>query len=237
MYNNKRSVRDCVRATLQLVEEQADLLKTKPPDPCRQFAAAGLMHCCRLLRGICVLEDADLGALAGILERQHWETWLVSLYVLLRGDEALYEVGADYVLHTRRLTKGLDLGPAYDPEWEGQGKKLKFRQLAESLERLLVQSGEKVDGATVSMAYDTTYRAQSLFATHAGIATIGAYISCGEASWSVEPTPPAWQMDSGQTAARYTLHLAKYVFARFGIATDALEAVWDELTAHAKRSL
>ena len=212
------------------------MLKTKPPDPSRQFAAAGLMHCCRLLRGICVLEDASLGALAGILERQHWETWLVSLNVLFRGDEALHEVGGDYVLHTRRLIKGLDLGSAYDPGWEGRVTRLNLKQLAERIGPLLVQSGEKVDGATVSMAYDTTYRAQSLFATHAGIATIGAYISCGEASWSVEPTPPAWQMDSGQTAARYTLHLAKYVFARFGIAIDSLEAVWDELTAHAKRS-
>ena len=209
-----------------------DSLKTTPPDRCRQFAAAGLMHCCKLLRGICVLEDASLGALGGILERQHWETWLVSLHVLLRGDDALNEVGGDYVFYTRRLCNRLDMGSAYGPDWEGRVKRLNVWQLAESLRPLLIQAGETGD-ATAAMAYDAIYRAQSLFSVHAGIATIGTYIRDGEASWSVEPAPPAPFEDSDQHAALYTLHLAKYVFDRFGIATDSIEEVWDEFSAHA----
>ena len=71
---NKVELRDHVRETVQLVEEQADLLETMPPEPCCQFAAAGLMRCCELLFGICVLEDANLGATAG--EIPHLETAL-----------------------------------------------------------------------------------------------------------------------------------------------------------------
>ena len=43
------------------------------------------MRCCALLKGILVLDEARMPALAGILARQHWEAWLVSLYVLLAG--------------------------------------------------------------------------------------------------------------------------------------------------------
>ena len=232
VYHKERHTRDQIREVLRLVERQADSLKTTPPDPCRQFAAAGLMHCCGLLRGICVLDDANLGALAGILERQHWETWLVSLHILLRGDDALHEIVGDYVLHTRRLNKALDLGTAYDSDWEGPVKKLNFWQLAERLGPLLIQAGETGD-ATAAMGYNATYRVQSLFAVHAGLATFRAYIRDGETSWAVAPTPSALLQDSGQTAARYTLHLAKYVFDRFGIATNEVEEIWDELSAQA----
>ena len=230
--HKKRQLRERVCETLQIVQEQADLLETTPPDPHRQFAAAGLMRCGALLRGICVLEDASLGALVGILERQLWETWLVSLHVLLRGDEALREVAGDDIFYKRDLTKHFDLGAAYQSDWEGRVAKLNYKQLAESLKPLLIQAGETVDIAPV-MGYVATYRVQSLFAMHAGLATIGRFIRYGETSWSVDPTPPAPFDDNSLTPALYMLHLAKYVFNHFRIATDAVEAAWDELIAYA----
>ncbi len=190
------------------------------------------MRCGALLRGICVLEDASLGALVGILERQLWETWLVSLHVLLRGDEALREVAGDDIFYKRDLTKHFESGAAYQPDWEGRVAKLNYKQLAERLEPLLIQAGEPVDIPPV-MGYVATYRVQSLFAMHAGLATIGRYLRYGETSWSVDPTPPAPFDDNGLTPALYTLHLAKYVFKHFRIATDAVEATWDELIAYA----
>ena len=54
------------------------------------------MRCCALLKGILVLDEARMPALAGILARQHWEAWLVSLYVLLAGGEALRSRGWDF---------------------------------------------------------------------------------------------------------------------------------------------
>ena len=233
-YNNKVKLRDHIRETLRLVEDQAGLLETTPPNKCHQFAAGGLMRCHALLRGICVLEDASLGALAGMLERQLWETWLISLHVLLRGKEALDEVQGADVFHKRRLAKRLNLRPEYQPEWTGPVGKLNHWQLAEDLGPLLDEAGETGGVTTGILAYDVTYRVQSLFSVHAGIATIRPYIRFGQRSWSVEPNPSAPFDDIGLVPALYTLHLANYVFKRFGIATDAVEAAYDDLQAFAK---
>ena len=72
-----------------------DAFRARPPRKAEQFAAAGLMRCCALLKGILVLDEARMSELAGILVRLHWETWLVSLYVLLVGDKALKALDDD----------------------------------------------------------------------------------------------------------------------------------------------
>ena len=189
------------------------------------------MRCCALLRGICVLEDAGLGILAGILGRQHWETWLLSLHVLLRRDEALQEVLGDDVFHKRRLAERFDLGSEYLPDWDGKVARLNVMRLAESLGPLLIEADEDSDTTVAIVAYDWTYRLQSMYSVHAGLGTIKPYIRTGEASSSVEPNPLAPFDDIGQISALYTLHLAKYVFEHFGIATDGLDAAWDRLRA------
>ena len=224
-------LRSLIRETLELVEAQAPALTSSPPHAARQFAAAGLMRCCALLRGVCVLEDAGLGAVAGILVRQHWETWLVSLHVVLRGEEALHEVAGDDILYKRLLAERLDLKFAYHPDWEGRIAKLNFKDLAERLGPLLVNAGEPGDTSGVT-GYDVTYRVQSLFAVHACLATIGLYLRYGDASWSVEPNPRAPFADLGLAPALHTLHLARYVFEGFGISIDTLEPVWHRLIAH-----
>ena len=91
------------------------------------------MRCCAMVRGIVVLEDAGFGSLAGILERQHWETWLVSIHVLLRGEEALHEVAGDDIFWKRLLSERLNLGFAYHNDWEGKIGKLNFKKLADDL--------------------------------------------------------------------------------------------------------
>ena len=113
------------------------------------------MRCCALLRGVCVLEDAGLGAMAGILERQHWETWLVSLHVLLRGDDALHEIAGDDIFYKRLLAERLNLGFAYHPDWEGNIAKLNFKKLADELGPLLVQAGETGNHSGIT-GYDVT---------------------------------------------------------------------------------
>ena len=177
-----------------------------------------------MLRGICVLEDNCLKALTGILERQNWETWLVSRYILLRGDEAVNEIKSGHVKNTRTLKGKLGMGSEYIPDWEGATEKLIIGQLAEKLGPMLVESGD-TEGATLVKGYAPIYRGQSQYAVHAGLSTLGLYIRLGEESWSVEPTPPAPFDAIGQISLLCTLHLAGHVFERFEIATDAVEAV------------
>ena len=94
---------------LAQVYEHVEAFRAKPSRPAEQFAAAGLMRCCALLKGILVLDEASMPALAGILARQHWETWAVSLYVLLGGEEALQVIAGDDIYWKRRLSKKLRL--------------------------------------------------------------------------------------------------------------------------------
>ena len=231
--DDEMKLRNHILETLRLVEAQAPALVSSPPDPARQFAAAGLMRCCALLRGVCLLEDGGLGAIAGILERQHWETWLVSLHVVLRGDEALHEVAGDDIFWKRLLAERLDLKFAYHPDWAGKIAKLNFKELADELGPLLAKAGETGDCSGIT-GYDVTYRVQSLFTVHAGLATIGSYLRYGDTSWSVESNPAAPFGGLGLTPALHTLHLAKYVFEAFGIPVAALEPVWDSLITGAR---
>lgn len=137
--NNEVQLQDRISETLRLVEAQAHLLKAPHPktgpDVCRVFAAGGLMRCRELLRGIRLLEAAGLDLPAGILYRQHWETWLVSLYVLLRGEDALSEIAGDYVKNTRLLNKELKLELENVPDKEEGASRLNIHQIARCLGR------------------------------------------------------------------------------------------------------
>ena len=229
---NKVELRDHIRETLRLVEEQTGLLETTPPaDRSGLYAAAGLMHCCTLLRGMRTLEDASLGTVVGILERQHCEVWLRCLYTLLGGDEALSEFEGRYVQHTRDLTKTetLNLGTTYDPSGKGPSERLSLYKIAKRLGPLLAKAGETGDVNAPKKAYDVIYRVQSELATHAGVATVAPYIRDRGSSWSVEPNPSAPFNNITLTSALYTLFFAKQVFTRFGIATAAVEAAMGKL--------
>ena len=188
------------------------------------------MRCCAMVRGIVVLEDAGFGSLAGILERQHWETWLVSIHVLLRGEEALHEVAGDDIFWKRLLSERLNLGFAYHNDWEGKIGKLNFKKLADDLGPLLLKAGEHGDPDGVT-GYDVTYRVQSQFAVHASLATIGSYLRYGDRTWGVIPNPPAQFRATSQTPALYTAHLAGYVFKAFGLETEELDRIGDRLLA------
>lgn len=217
-------LRDYVCKTLRLVENRTHLLKSRQINRSRQIAAAGLVRCCALLRGVCVLEDAGLPALTGILERQNWETWLVSQSILLRGDEAIDEIKGDNVKSRNTFQKESGRRLKYVPEWQGKAKKLIYSQLAEKLEPLFVKACD-TEGATLASGYTGIYRGHSQFTVHAGLSTFNLYMRC-EGEWaSVERNPPAPVPDVGKISLLCTVHLAGHVFKRFGIATKELESI------------
>lgn len=225
--------RQTVDQLLVLIKRYVCSLESRPHQAARQFAAAGLARCCALVKGICVLEDGGLGPLVGILERQHWETWLVSIHVVLRGEEALHEVAGDDIFWKRLLSQKLCLGLAYQEDWEGQIAKLNFKELAEGLKPLLVAAGESGD-PDGTKGYDATYRVQSLFAVHAGLATIGSYLHYGEEFWGIVWDPPPQFRVPSQVPALHTAHLAGYVFKAFGLPTDELEEISQKLLDEAR---
>lgn len=192
------------------------------------------MRCCELLRGMRLLENASLYMSAGILRRQHWETWLVSLYVLLKGEEALPEIGGDYVKHTRILIRNLDLKPEHVPDQEEEARNLNVCELAKRIEPLLFEAGDAGAADAGVKRYDGVYRVQSQYAVHVGVSTIRPYLRIRDESWSVKRNAPTLFDDNSQYAAIDTLHLAKYVFERFGIATEAVESAMDEIDRYVR---
>lgn len=211
---------------LQFIYERVPSLKTSPPDPVRQFAAAGLMRCCLILRGLLALDQAHLAQLGGILARQHWETWLVSLYVLLGGDAALKAVGGDDIYWKRRLAKALHLDRKYHEDWDGVVAKLNYKALSDRVHELLREREATTGTHGVPpgvTGYDITYSYQSLFGLHANLATIGGHIVYGEEEWAASAESHTGDTDVLKTPVLHTAHLAQYVLRAFGLDGEPLD--------------
>ena len=192
------------------------------------------MRCCSLLRGMCVLEDACLGILTGTLERQLWETWLVSRDILLRGEKAVSELEEDYKLNTGKLLEGLPLRskPAPDGKKDGKKKKpqrLDLRKLSKKLAPLLADAGDAEGAEWAAKGYFAVYRGQSNFSVHVGVSVLLPHIRVEERSFSVERNPRATRLKDSMVSLLCTLHLALFVFDRFGIATEGVQAVRQSL--------
>ena len=173
---------------LTSVYGHVDAFRARPPRPTEQFAAAGLMRCCALLKGILVLDEASLPVVASILARQHWETWVVSLYVLLGGKEALQRITDNDIYPKRRLSKFWPKLDDYHPD-SAKGprpKRLNYRQLNECVRERLREQGESVDGPAGVTGYDVTYACESLFSVHANGETIDRqHLVKGDDYWAV----------------------------------------------------
>ncbi len=187
----------------------------------KQFAAAGLMRCCRLLNGMFVLYGARMPELAGILARQLWEAWVVSLYVLLAKDEAMKVIDGDDFYWKSRIVDYLGVeDDYYHLESAKRSEKLNYKKVSDRVLELL-RGRELVDcpGATI---YDVVYGWESVFSTHANRTTIGGHLvkkGDGCLAVSVDSRLP---LPNVATPVFLTCHLAKYVFKEFGLDGDAI---------------
>jgi hypothetical protein len=224
--------KDAASRVLDHIYGHVTALKSNPPQPAKQFAAAGLMRCCALLKGIITLDEAGMSTLAGILARQHWETWLVSLYALLAGEEALQVVAGDDIYWKRRLSKALRLERDYHPDWAGQIARLNYKALSDRVLALL-RERESVDGPAGVTGYDVTYAYQSLFSLHANLATIGGHLVYGDDEWAVAADSPPVTIDVAVTPVLHTVHLAQHVFRDFGLDGDAMDPLVADLVVPA----
>ena len=214
------------------VYRHVDAFSARPPGsaPAKQFAAAGLMRCCALLKGILVLDEARMPELAGILARQHWEAWLVSLYVLFDGDEALQVIADDDIHRKRPLFKALE-GDDYHPDSAKRTvKPLNYKKLHDHVLELLHER-ESVDGPAGVTSYDVIYRYESLVSVHANLTTIGGHLD----GWAVSVDSSLTRDDDvAVTPVLLTGHLAQYVFKEFGLDGDAMAPFVADLVVPAR---
>ena len=157
--------------------------------------------------------------LAGILARQHLETWIVSLYVLFDGYEALQVIDSDDIFWRSRLFKKLRLeGDDHHPDSVKKPKPLNYWKLHNRVIDLL-REREPVDGPTGVTPYAAIYRYESLVSAHANLTTIGGHLvdrddGCRAVSADSSLTPDD---DVAVTPVLLTGHLAQHVFKEFGL--------------------
>ena len=165
-------------------------------------------------------------ASAGIhgLVRQHWETWLVSLYVLLGGDKALEEILDSHIQRSHQLYKSLRMeGDHHQLDSVKNQKKLDYWEMHKRVIELLREQGEQIDGPAGVTGYDVIYRSESLFSTHANVFTIGRHLVLGDDEWAVSlDTSETRGYDVASAPVTYTRDLAQRVFKEFGLDGDAM---------------
>ena len=173
-------------------------------------------------------------ALVGILARQHWEAWLLSLYVLLAGDEALQAITGDDIYWKRRLSKAFRLGRDDYRTDSAEPARLNYKELHDRL-LVLLREREPVDGRPVGVTgYDVTYRYESLVSVHANLTTIGGHLVCRDDGWAVSVDSSQTADDVVLTPALNTVHLAQYVFKEFGLDGDAMDPFVADLVVPAR---
>ena len=218
------TAKEAAASILDHIYGHVDAFRASPPRKAEQYAAAGLMRCCALLQGILVL-DERMPVLAGILVRQHWETWLVSLYLLLDGDEALEVLEADNIYRMRQMRpifEALRLEVDHQDSVK-EPKPLNYKRLHERVRKLLRKGGESVDGPAGVTDYDVIYRSDSFSSTHANLFTIGGHLVWGDDECAVSvDSSHALDDDVVRGPVIFTNYLAQRVFEKFGLDGDAI---------------
>jgi hypothetical protein len=156
--------RDAVTAT--------DNVVVVPPEQDRMdfvVALAAVARCRRLLSGIIALFDAGLTDVFGVMSRALFETWLVCMYSLLGGEEAMGRLVSQQDRHLKPILKILGEGR------EDKGKSLPVEQLARQVSRLMEEGGLPNPQFALD-SYNVLYRSESYRNAHGGLGSLEGHI-------------------------------------------------------------
>ena len=161
--------------------------------------------------------------------------WVVSLYVLLAGEEALQVIVDNDTYSKHSLSK---LWPKLDvdrPDLDERPPRLNYKQLHDRVLELLRERGEPVGGEAEVTGHDVTYRCESLFSVHANWETIGRqHLVNGDDYWAVSVDSSLTPDNVVEAPVLYTSHLAQYVFEKFGLDGDAMSSFVADLVVPAR---
>jgi hypothetical protein len=179
---------DAVAALVEHVRTQMiPSLFSRPDRAPRQYAAAALARCNRLLAAMIVLRDAGFPDVIGGLLRSLLECWYLGMYFYLSPDEAFERTSA---AHLHQLTK-LDEARWGDFDhafWESHvdPKGMSWEHVSNRVGTLLAESGNVGAKQTADGLYEVIYRGESMMSVHGGVASlIGHIAGAGTASMSL----------------------------------------------------
>jgi hypothetical protein len=196
---------------------------------------AATAYCRTLLAGIAALLENQQARLTGILLRSLYETWLVGLYCMLGGLEAMERLlkARDHRLipldDAFGLTEGAQLGP---------GQYLSVKKLAQLVDKLVSEQpklGLSYDN--VDQLYQTIYALDSYELVHGGLGALDRYLNLGERPQIVvDPNDAELGWQKGTLAALLTIDLARPVWRLVGLKDQRLEQISSALRDANRRS-
>ena len=240
------ALRALANELIGVIDERLGLLTSgvQPDLVGRQCAAGGLARARALLEGIILVGDGNRPDVVGVLLRTLYETYIVSLYLLLGGADAVVEVMGDYAKSARTLAEKHGRPPspgialwhalreAVGPKGPPVGR-LNYEKIAGQVGGLLQRAGDPRGGKDRAMErYDLVYRVESQLSAHAGLGSMGQYVDWRGEPWAVRARPAVRSVgaeDHVVLAAVMTAHLASHVFRTFGLHTYTADLLYERI--------
>jgi hypothetical protein len=205
-------------------------LTSRPDLVPRQYAAAALARCNRLLRAMILLRDAGYPDVVGLPVRSLLEGWYLGMYLLLAPDEALSAINASHLYQLEHLDESWgEMTTGWD-DLPVTSKLLKWKELSDRLNQLLEQSGNTT--ATAERLYEVLYRIESLMSIHGGLGTFSGHVVGGDGV-TLSIREVRQEVEDGEmrirAAASLVGTLARGVADSFGLSTvelSRLEAIF-----------
>jgi len=164
-----------IRALADVIEQRLPLLTSRSEFAARQYAAAYLARCRRLVLAIDAVRGEFPDAV-GTLLRPMFETWLTANWLVLDPDEAMPALANDYKVEVEKMTRlaGLDVEDV-DDSWKGALQSPKIGALVVKVGRLLVDAGDP-GGDQLEWSYNLVYRNESIYSVHGGLGPVLAHL-------------------------------------------------------------
>ena len=196
----------------------------------RLVSAAYLARCCRLLTTMLRLRSDGSFDVVTLPLRPLFEAWLVALWLLFGGDDALDKLLEDYQSSLEKINRlaGLDWDPAL---YEAGDKLPSYETLSQWVGDHLEGEGQADAREHLDFTYNLVYRGESLRSVHAGCGTVVGHLR--EVGERVEVTEVRSEASHGEGeilwAATLVAMLAHRIFEVFHLGTELLDELSSQL--------
>lgn len=185
------------------------------------FGSAGLFRMNRYLKLITIAIDNKLGDASGGDLRIVYETWIFSHLLLLSSYEEVRDIWAMTIRQNNKVAKALLVEIDYPDSIPSAKDDIGVEQRAKLLQNKL-KADDPSNAGMPTQCYESIYRAESLFSTHASITSLSPYMDAEKGTIGVRNISDGyeWRLLIG---GLITLYFAKRLFIAASMDISKLE--------------